>query len=128
VQDKRQRDDIMRVMCRVLALLFLLIIPLQMSYAAVSAYCKHEARAAQAGHVGHHAHQHQQSPEGDGKYPGKLDPDCAQCHFVQLSILTAVSILCPKPELECQLGRGEAHLVLSSPRDPPYRPPVSAFV
>jgi hypothetical protein len=118
----------MQAMHRVLALLFLFIVPLQMSYAAVSAYCEHEARAAQNEHVGHHAHQHHESPDGNDKYSGKLDPDCAQCHFVQLSVLTAASIASPAPEAGNQLSPDESHFVLCPLHDTPYRPPVPAVI
>ncbi len=43
-------------------LLLLFVLPLQMSWAAASAYCLHEeGKAAQ--HLGHHSHQHQASAD-----------------------------------------------------------------
>lgn len=64
-------------------LMFLmLMLPLQFSWAGVSAYCQHETGAA-AQHVGHHDHQHQKASEpGDaGNVPGKAHADCGYCHL-----------------------------------------------
>lgn len=80
--------------------------PLQFSWAAVAAYCAHEAApaghstaTAGATHLGHHEHQHPQraqaEPAADApadadadsagpaqadKMPGAIDVDCGQCH------------------------------------------------
>ena len=49
-------------------ILLLFVLPLQMSWAAASAYCLHEeGKAAQ--HPGHHSHQHKASADtGDGEH------------------------------------------------------------
>lgn len=67
-------------MRRILAILLLVLMPLQAGWAAASAYCQHETGAA-AAHFGHHEHQHH---SGDGgREPAKsagADPDCGACH------------------------------------------------
>jgi hypothetical protein len=65
--------------------LLILLVPLQLSWAAVSAYCEHETAAASQ-HVGHHEHQHQsdQSTHRDDSGPdsksSNFDADCGVCH------------------------------------------------
>ena len=69
--------------------LLMLLVPLQLSWAAVSAYCEHEPEAA-SHHVGHHEHKHQQDQSDHGNDSGpdsKLnnfdadcDADCGVCH------------------------------------------------
>jgi hypothetical protein len=70
-------------MKRHLLILLMLILPLQASWAAVSAYCKHETGKA-AEHFGHHYHQHQaQSSTEVAKAKGSVsqaDSDCGFCH------------------------------------------------
>ncbi|OBV37011.1 cation efflux protein, CzcI family [Janthinobacterium psychrotolerans] len=71
-------------------LLLLFVLPLQMSWAAASAYCLHEeGKAAQ--HLGHHSHQHKASaddepqPDDAGKdLKAKAKPhgDCNVCHGI----------------------------------------------
>lgn len=76
-------------MRRWLAILLLVLLPIQMSWAAVADYCTHESGAA-ADHVGHHDHaDHGHTPatadvsdqsgadEGATSTP---DADCGQCH------------------------------------------------
>lgn len=70
---------------RWICVLLLLIVPLQVSWGAVSGYCKHESGTA-AKHFGHHVHQHDasKSPDtatGDSGTANSIDPDCAGCHF-----------------------------------------------
>ena len=67
-------------MRRWLSILFLLVLPLQFSWAAASAYCQHETGAA-ASHLGHHAHPHQadSASTADGEGSG-VAPDCSFCH------------------------------------------------
>ncbi|WP_082367864.1 hypothetical protein [Piscinibacter sakaiensis] len=76
-------------MRRWLAILLLVLLPTQMSWAAVADYCAHETGAA-ADHVGHHDHtDHGHAPatvdvsdqsgadEGAASTP---DADCGHCH------------------------------------------------
>lgn len=66
-----------------LAVILLVFIPLQASWAAVASYCQHETGVA-AKHFGHHDHQHK-AADGKGAATdpaqiGSSDPDCAYCH------------------------------------------------
>ena len=73
-------------------MIFLLVLmPLQLSWAAMASYCQHESGAA-AKHFGHHEHQHKVVDGKDAspdpiKY-GTGDPDCAACHAGCASALT----------------------------------------
>lgn len=72
-------------MRRWIAVLLMMFLPLQFTWAAVSAYCAHESGAA-ARHFGHHDHQHADTLEGAAPGPtspgmGSADPDCGACHL-----------------------------------------------
>lgn len=69
-------------------LIFLIVlVPVQLSWAAVASYCQHESGVT-AQHLGHHEHQHEASaePSNDGdphaksKFVGAVDVDCGTCH------------------------------------------------
>lgn len=83
-------------MLRFFAIFLLVLLPFQLSWAAVAPYCGHE-REAVSGHFGHHEHQHHSAAQGDSdgetftgsnttaelqgdKAPGAIDLDCGQCH------------------------------------------------
>ena len=72
-------------MMRRFLVLLMLLVPLQLSWAAVSAYCEHETEAA-SHHVGHHEHKHQQDQSNHGNdsgpdsKPSNFDADCGVCH------------------------------------------------
>jgi hypothetical protein len=73
-----------------LAILLLVFMPLQLTWAAMELYCQHESGAA-AKHFGHHDHQHKTVDDTDAspdlnKYAGG-DPDCAACHAGCASVL-----------------------------------------
>jgi hypothetical protein len=65
-----------------LAVILLVFMPLQLSWAAVDAYCQHEDSIA-AKHVGHHEHQHKGTQvddlDEDPTKPSGFDSDCATC-------------------------------------------------
>ncbi|MEJ8855895.1 cobalt-zinc-cadmium resistance protein [Variovorax robiniae] len=71
-------------MRKLVFLLLLAILPLQFSWGAAAAYCRHEAGAG-APHFGHHEHQAKASSTDHVK-DGKLktiadgDDDCGMCH------------------------------------------------
>lgn len=75
-------------MCRCLAILLLVFLPLQFSWAAVASYCAHETGAA-TNHVGHHDHAGHShvSKDVDPGHKGKADGktsnapnlDCGHC-------------------------------------------------
>jgi hypothetical protein len=73
-------------MRRWLAILFMVFMPLQLGWAAVSAYCQHESGAA-ADHLGHHEHRHQgDDRDSDSKSLG----DHFDCGFCHASCITAL--------------------------------------
>lgn len=67
---------------RLFFILLMLIVPLQATWAAASAYCQHEQGAATQ-HVGHHAHQHQAADKdkSGGAPQAGFHADCAFCHL-----------------------------------------------
>lgn len=67
-------------MKKLLLILLMLVLPLQMTWAAASAYCQHEDGKA-AHHFGHHGHEHKTKAEAEKK-PAKGQPhsDCHFCH------------------------------------------------
>lgn len=81
-----------------LAIVLLVLLPFQFSWAAAAPYCGHETQV-DVGHFGHHDHMHHadagdnvglganqaagldtNAGAGDGKAPGAMDVDCGQCH------------------------------------------------
>jgi hypothetical protein len=80
--DAMRKFCIMPPMRRWIALVLLLLLPLQGAWAAAAAYCSHEAQPAASAHLGHHEHAHAAGdsapPQPDGT---AIDhPDCAGCH------------------------------------------------
>lgn len=79
-----------------LAILLLVFVPLQLSWAAAASYCQHETGTS-AKHFGHHDHQHKTADGKDASSNSVKtiggDPDCASCHAGCLSaLLGAVAI------------------------------------
>lgn len=67
---------------RVLVLFLALLLPLQLSWAAVASYCQPEKESA--GHPGHHTHAAQGDADdsgNDGISKGDKDLACGVCHF-----------------------------------------------
>jgi hypothetical protein len=79
-------------MRRFLMIFLLVLMPLQLSWAALASYCQHESGVA-AQHLGHHEHQHQaQADEPDQGKPksfGMADADCGFCHACCATIVSA---------------------------------------
>lgn len=68
-------------MRRLLFIVLLLCLPLQSSWAAINAYCKHETgRAVQ--HLGHHPHQHRDTSDLSTEVSSQSQKhqDCEACH------------------------------------------------
>jgi len=87
----------MPVMRRWLAILLLVFLPLQFSWAAVAGYCQHETGVA-AQHFGHHEHQHHadDADSSDTKaLGGGIDADCAACHASCAAALTGIATILP---------------------------------
>ncbi|WP_317205867.1 DUF2946 family protein [Janthinobacterium sp.] len=70
-------------MKKIFLILLLLVMPLQMSWAAASAYCQHEEGRA-ARHLGHHGHEHKAKAEqpASKKDGGAPHSDCNFCHGI----------------------------------------------
>jgi hypothetical protein len=73
-------------MRRWLVVFLMAVLPLQLSWAAVAAYCQHEQGPAKAAHFGHHDHEHHDDgaageDENAKKGPLALDDDCGTCHL-----------------------------------------------
>ncbi|MET3133552.1 cytochrome c553 [Oxalobacteraceae bacterium GrIS 1.11] len=77
-------------------ILLMIVLPLQMSWAAASAYCQHE-EGQSARHLGHHSHQHQAKAEAKAEQPpakqagGQVHSDCHFCHAMGVAALPAIS-------------------------------------
>lgn len=67
-----------------MAIVLLVLLPLQLSWAAVAGYCQHESGVT-ANHTGHHSHDHQTAdphePAKDGVSSAGGQHDCATCHL-----------------------------------------------
>ena len=78
------------VMRRRLLIFLVVLLPMQLSWAAVASYCQHESDTATTSqHVGHHEHQHEADDiaSADGNdasanpaTTGAVDVDCGTCH------------------------------------------------
>ena len=70
------------LMKRLLLILLLTLLPLQLSWAAVSGYSQNESVEA-AQNFGHHEHKHQAQADDMPKTKSSLslDPDCGVCHL-----------------------------------------------
>jgi hypothetical protein len=109
-----------------LAVFLLLVIPMQFTWAATSAYCLHETGIATK-HLGHHGHQHQakagelsqsEKPKSNG-----FDLDCGNCHAgCSLAVATAVgnSVLPGIGVIEPSADRVLASLPLKAPDRPQW--------
>lgn len=80
-----QRPATLRAVRRLIFIVLLAILPVQFSWAAASAYCRHESGAAMK-HFGHHEHQHQAAPDGASKdkkaaSSTQTDNDCGTCQL-----------------------------------------------
>ena len=117
-------------MRKLVALLFLLILPLQWTTTAVAAYCLHETDAPAQQHMGHHAHEHQasaaqtDSDPGNSDFDASFDSDCPSCHahFAQ-AVIEADSPMLPASQVRAAVAY-RAFL----PTPPPgslFRPPLA---
>jgi hypothetical protein len=78
-------------MMRFLALLLLVLLPLNAAFAAAAGYCQHQKESTQAAHFGHHTHQHDSSADKAGNSGAKIDSDCEFCHLSFSSFVPALS-------------------------------------
>jgi len=78
-------------MKRLLIILMLIVVPLQLCWAAAAVYCEHESNPKTV-HFGHHEHKHIASAEeiksDASKSAAAIDGDCTSCHLGGIAILT----------------------------------------
>ena len=82
-------------------LIFLVVLlPMQLSWAAVASYCQHESNGATAQHIGHHDHDHEgdagPADSSNGKTTGSsgaVDLDCGTCHAGGCAVMLLPSSL-----------------------------------
>lgn len=79
-------------MKRYLAIFLLVLLPMQLSWAAVTGYCQHETGVGSK-HLGHHSHEHQsmehESSTDASPHLAELEHDCASCHLGCAAALTS---------------------------------------
>mgnify|MGYP006898455926 CR=1 FL=1 len=110
-------------MRRFLILVMLCLLPLQVSWAAVSDYCGHEQEKA-AQHFGHHDHDHKAFPEKSDadKQPGKLNFGHDHCHLSGfLGLLSELVVQTSLPPTQPAL-RGDERIYASPALDRLERP------
>lgn len=112
-------------MRRWLAILMLVLLPLQFSWAAVAVYCGHESDQ-QAQHLGHHEHQHAgQADPGQDSGPSDaqagFDFDCGHCHGTCASMPAPADDLAPLTVVSHPVTSVEGTLRTLA-QSPPERP------
>ena len=72
-------------------IVFLVVLmPLQLSWAATVGYDQHEQDVSSK-HIGHHMHQHDRSADKSNDTGAQIDPDCGFCHLSFSSFVPALS-------------------------------------
>lgn len=119
-------------MRRFLLIFLVVMMPLQLSWAAVSSYCLHESGPTSK-HFGHHEHKHQQaSKAGDSnqtkasKALGVVDADCHFCHACSPVILSNTEVV-SSLAVEPLLATWTADAYRSDPSPRPERPNWAAL-
>lgn len=111
-----------------LTLILLLIIPLQLAFAAGAEYC--ESGKSHASHFGHHSHAGQDGqgkPDADPEGGKSLTKHCSFCHLgcsqVQASHFEVVAL-----DVHPRYVAEDAPLLVGIPPGVPYLPPRSSLV
>lgn len=116
-------------MQRFFALLILMVLPLQWSYAAIADYCQHEEVVAAQNHIGHHEHQHidkneRATPDDKTKKVSFADLDCPSCqHSTPVAMMQLPTISSPHFSTAPIIFLSES-IPYRSP-DNPFRPPLA---
>jgi hypothetical protein len=112
-------------MRKLVAILLLSLMSLQVSWAAVAAYCQHE-QGASVRHVGHHQHEHAAHSAGHETQPKAPaaggDLDCSLCQAGCLPALVAQPELSAAQLSVSQLAEAVVPHPSSPPLDLPERP------
>lgn len=94
-------------MRRFVAILLLMVLSVQFSWAAAASYCEHEQDATPQ-HIGHHEHQHAQAEPGLDKSPADAPDedgskkatgahaDCAYCHLSAAKNFSTLTMALPR--------------------------------
>jgi hypothetical protein len=104
-------------------LVFLLVLlPLQLTWAAVSTYCQHESNSSTQ-HLGHHVHKHSGVPsDGAAILDGvSVENDCGVCHANCSVAFQSTSQTLPLNAEPVRVGANAA-LYLTYHQDLPERP------
>lgn len=114
-------------MRRWLLIFLVVLLPMQLSWAAVASYCQHESgNATTQQHVGHHEHQHTADHADTSKssHPsatGAVDVDCGTCHAGCCSAMVpSLSLLAV--QLPTTIHSAPALRLSSHPASLPERP------
>lgn len=107
-------------MRRWLSILLLVMMPLQLGWAALGSHCQHESDE-RSQHLGHHAHHHDSTQQDDDtRGDGTAHADCNSCITGSLVPLGSV-LLIPTPPTARSIAAFEPH-PLFRPTSPPERP------
>jgi hypothetical protein len=117
-------------MRKLIAILFILILPLQLTATASAAYCQHEQDSQAKQQLGHHAHEHKANQSADagdsGDNPVKVgyDADCPSCHAFGIQ-----AVVSPMHTMFSATGgqaipHDRAYVPDALP-DAPFRPPLA---
>lgn len=116
-------------MHRLVAILILILLPVQWTFAAVGSYCRHEAAVAAKSHVGHHEHEHEHAKpvKADGKGDSGTfeDQDCPTCHYSFVYGVSAIE-MASLPDVATAPILFRSHLIPDRSPDNPFRPPHTA--
>lgn len=109
-------------MFRRLVFLFLaVLLPLQLSWGAVSGYCQHES-GAKAKHFGHHEHVHKVDAKKVPDLKVAPDNDCGTCHASSVTVLVDAQAALPVLGAGSMPNPASSRAPPSLPPDSPYRP------
>jgi hypothetical protein len=110
-------------MHRWLMIFLMVLLPLQLGWAALGSFCQHET-GDQAQHFGHHFHQHQADTDADDAHPegGKTQhSDCNSCISGSITPSLRSALLVSLIPAEALVSGLETH-PLFRPTSPPERP------
>jgi len=109
-------------MRRWISILLLVMMPLQLGWAALGSFCQHES-GEQAQHLGHHAHQHDDAQHEDSAHAeGAAYADCNSCIAGSLVPLGTSLLLPTLPSADLFVSREPQPLF--RPSSPPERPVI----
>ena len=123
-------------MRRWLLIFIVVLLPLQLSWAAVASYCQHESDTAiTSQHLGHHEHQHEadaapsateHTSANTTTATGAVDVDCGTCHAgCSTPMLQSLTLVMAK--LSPALHSTSALRLSSQPASLPERPNWARF-